>query len=405
MENGTKQKTAYPLIAVLSVLLGYLIYRFAEVELTDVLSDYSGHLYVYLPKFSLATLKEGWETVPYFLWHGTVLLLNRVLMIPLEQAAIFTSALYAIAAYLVVTFLLNRYEQRMNGERHGERNALLAFGLMVVQGIYLNWVGVYGNFLGIYSPNPYHNPPQMCVTVFSLICLALVTDIIEKMGNADYAGCFFPVEKGLKKYYLLLTCVLFLSVLAKPTFAEMFIPAVGLYMLIKRPGKSVANIWHLFLCAVPALLYIALQYIDYFLLGGRFNSSGEVILTKAGEVWSLYSDNLLLSVLLGMAFPITILLMDVRYFVTQPMGILGVLCYTVGLLEACFLGESGERFFHGNFIWPMMSGMLMLWVVSLLRLLALEKQAETKGQKACIFFAWFLFGLHVLMGILMLYHM
>ncbi|MDE5588262.1 MAG: hypothetical protein K2J60_03860, partial [Acetatifactor sp.] len=70
-------------------------------------------------------------------------------------------------------------------------------------------------------------------------------------------------------------------------------------------------------------------------------------------------------------------------------------------LESALLGESGSKLEHGNFLWPMMSGMLFMFLVSAMRLLILERQqADTKVRKIFIAAAWLLFCLHVICGVL-----
>ncbi|MCI9142786.1 MAG: hypothetical protein HFH87_09210 [Lachnospiraceae bacterium] len=64
------------------------------------------------------------------------------------------------------------------------------------------------------------------------------------------------------------------------------------------------------------------------------------------------------------------------------------------------LGEGGEKLTHGDFLWPMMSGLLLMFTASLMRLLVLERtQADTRGKKLLLAAAWFLFCIHVLYGI------
>ena len=55
---------------------------------------------------------------------------------------------------------------------------------------------------------------------------------------------------------------------------------------------------------------------------------------------------------------------------------------------------------HGNFLWPLMSGMLLLWLVALLRLMVLERAGEYMGfRKGLLLFGWFLFFCHLFCGL------
>lgn len=127
---------------------------------------------------------------------------------------------------------------------------------------------------------------------------------------------------------------------------------------------------------------------------------GGVIITDWLEVWKLFSDNVFLSVLLGMAFPIYILLLDIRFFIKSTAGRLALIGYSVAFLEAAVLGESGNRLSHGNFMWPLMSSMLLLWLVALLHLMVMEHAEEYTGlRKGLLLFGWFLFFCHVFCGL------
>lgn len=415
-ENGSHMKSKsvpnQTFLIFLAVLLGYITYQFVMNQLPDILSDYHGHVYVYLPMFSWDTLLEGWQIVPYFMWHSLVLFLNQLIHIPLEESAAFASCIFAIFSYFVTCWILQKIFLAIYGFENTRKVGILAFGLSILQGIYFDWINVSDAYLGIFSINPLHNSTQMCVRAFSLLCLVLVYDIWGKQNNKEYKGLFFKVERGLKKYYMILAILMFLSVLAKPTFAEMFIPAVGILMIgkllwkvikkEKTASKYFLQCVHMFLAFLPALLYILLQFIDYFIIDNGYYEEVNVIFTSCGEVWSIFSDNIVLSIALGMAFPLYVFLISPAWFFKTNLGKLGLGCYVIGMVEALFLAESANKFAHANFIWPMISGMTMMWIVSLIRLLMLEKEADNKKKMRFIYVAWFLFIIHVLCGYLYL---
>lgn len=397
-------------VILFAVLLSYLTYIFVLHVLGGILQDYNGHTYVYIPMFTGGTWVEGWKTVSYCLWHMTVLALNKVLRLPMAVSAAYTACLYSLFAYFVLYWMIQKVTTAAGGREEPLKASLIAFGLCFAQSLYCFWLDAGERFLGLYSMNPIHNPTQMCVKGFSLVCLCLVYDIWKRQKDENYQGIFFKVEKGLKRYYIYLSVMLFLSALAKPTFAEMFIPAVALVMLcewiariIRKDGSAAPYFRQcltMLLCALPALGYMLLQFTLYFVLGGSYGSEGTLVITKWLEVWSMYSENVGLSVLLGMAFPLFIVLINARYFIKDDLGRLALACYGVGFLEAALLGESTVLSF-GDFLWPMMSGMLVMWVVAVMRLLALERtQADTGLKRNLLNIAWSLFFLHVLCGFL-----
>lgn len=398
-------------VIILGVVLAYIMYLVVMSELPKTLTDYNGHTYVYLPMLMQDSWMQGWMAVPYCMWHLCVMALNQLLQIPLEASAAYVTCFFYLFAYLVMYWMIQKFMKARGGAESSVKAACIAFGLSVAQGLYFYWLDAGQRFLGTFSMNPLHNPTHMCVRPFALLCFCLVCDIWGKQKDERYCGIFFRVENGLKRYYVWLTVLLFLSTMAKPVFAEMFIPAVGLIMLgewlgriIRRDSSAGAyfrKCLTMLLCAVPALAYILVQALAYFFWGGSYEADGSLILTKWMEVWRMYSENVILSIILGMAFPFFMLLIDGRFFVKSDMGKLALAGYGVGLLEAAVLGEGGSKMSYANFLWPMMCGMLIMWVVSVLRLLELERsQADTRLRRILLNFAWVLFCFHVLMGVI-----
>lgn len=398
-------------VIVLGIVLAYFLYSVVMNQLPDIMTDFNGHTYVYLPMLTQKSWVEGWMAVPYCMWHLCVLALKQILRIPLEVSVAYVSCFFYLLAYWLMYWMLQKYMAAKGEALSSVKAGLIAFGLSVVQALYFFWLDTGARFLGTFSMNPIHNPTHICVRPFVLLCFCLVCDIRGRQKDENYRGIFFRVENGLKKYYIYLAVVLLLSTMAKPVFAEMFIPAVGVMMLVEwiacilrkdgSAGIYFKQCLTMLLCAAPALVYILVQFLAYFIFGGSYGADGSLMLTKWMEVWQMYSENVTLSILLGMAFPLYMILIDSRFFFKSDMGRLALAGYAVGLLEAAILGEGGSKMNFANFLWPMMCGMQLVWVVSALRLVELERnQADTKTKRFLLDFAWVLFCLHVLCGLL-----
>ena len=410
--NETKKTS--PLILVPAALLFYLVYASVMKEIKNPLSDVNGHVCVYLITFLQDGFFAGWKEVPYCMWHLPVLFLYRVLNVPLEAGAALTSGFFAAFGYLVTYWMIRRYADSRAPEVSDFAASILALGFSLAQGLYFYWLDAGERFTGIFSMNPLHNPTHMAVRPFALLCFALVVDLWGAQEDETYLGIFFPVELSRKKYNLLLAVFLFLSAMAKPVFAEMFIPAVALLMLIRlirlafRRDGSAAPYFRecltMLLCAVPALVYILFQFLAYFFWGGSYASDGSFAVTRWMEVWHLFSDNVLLSILCGMAFPIYMIVIDASFFIRHRIGRLSLAGYGIGLLEAACLGESGVKLSHGDFLWPMMCGMLLLFMSATLHALQLEHSPVIgKGRRALVWVGWTLLLAHVFCGITYLY--
>ncbi len=407
-----KAKNSMPVAAMFSVLLMFITYFFTMHELEGLLTDYAGHVYTYIPLLENSGGVDGWMAVPYFMWHMCVILLRCFTPIPLEAAAAFVSCFFAIFSFYVLYWMFDRiaaYHKLTCGE---VTKSFFAFALCIVQPIYMYWFDALSQYLGQFSINPMHNPTHMCVKPFSLLCLCFTYDILESFHNPEHKGIFVDMTGKPYKAYVMLSITLFLSCMAKPTFAEMFIPTVGLLMLyewIRRIciREHTAAVYFqkcimMLLISVPSLLYILLQFLAYFIWGGSYGADGDgLIITQWMQVWQLFSENVAASMLLGMLFPFFILLVNAGWFVKDTLGRLALTGYVVGLLECALLAEGGSKITHGDFLWPMMSGMTLLWVVSTIRFLILQyKQNRTKKQQICIQTGWTFFFIHIAFGII-----
>lgn len=410
-----RKKSEDLVIISLGMAMSYFIYLAVMRELPQPYADYNGHTYVYLSVFTGESWLKGWRTIPYCMWHMCVLALNLLLHVPLEASAAYVSCFFQVFTYFIIYWMIRKYTKAQGSMMGSSGAAAIAAGLSIVQALYFEWLDAGGRFLGTFSINPIHNPTQMAVRPFILLSFALVIDIWGVQRDKGYKGIFFQVENGLKRYYLYLAVVLLLSSMAKPVFAAMFIPAVGLLMLwewfcsiLRKDGSAAAYFKKcllMLLCAAPTVLYILLQFLSYYIWGETYASSS-FILTKWMEVWNMFSENVILSIALGMAFPLFMILIDGRFFIKGDMGRLALAGYFIGVLEAAVMGEGGGKMGQGDYIWPMTCGMLLLWITALLRLVALAgTQTDTKLKRLLVAFAWFLFCAHVLCGALLLREM
>ena len=130
-----------------------------------------------------------------------------------------------------------------------------------------------------------------------------------------------------------------------------------------------------------------------------------MVITPYLYVWRGLTENVGMSLILSMAFPMFMFLVDSRNILRSPMGKLAVVSASVSFLEAAFLGENAKME-HGNFLWPMMSGMLFLYLAALADLAALENMEEdTLRKRVPVLMSWSIYGLQVLCGVLYILNM
>lgn len=236
-------------------------------------------------------------------------------------------------------------------------------------------------YLGIGSPNPWHSPTQMTAMVMMLLCVPLTAQCVEtfqlRVPSEGSKANVPPWDAGM------LSVLLLLSLFAKPTFMQAFLPAACLYFLVLwiRKPKNSPFFLRMLAVAAPAVLFMVLQYLYYF--GIIVPSQGDMALdvswAKAGDV--------ALSVLLTRAFPLFVLLTCAdRETLRKPLYTLTLVMDAVSILEMLLLTETGRRAADGNFGWAMMGSALMLWVLTLplfvrrLQGFVNRRRAEAQGQ-------------------------
>ena len=332
-----------------SLVLGYIVfYALAQRPASDL----SIHA-TWAAEGNFADLRSFLHHGAHPLWH---ILVAAILLTGLSlpaSAALITALFKALEVYLLITLTA----------RLLKKNGWLASVCVVVAAsvtsVWIPWVNptVY---LGVGSPNTWHSPTQMAAMVMMLLCVPLTAACVETFQKR-------VPEEGAKanilwKDAILLSALLLLSLVAKPTFMQAFLPAACLYFLvlwIRKPKNSPFFI-RMILVAAPAVLFMILQYLYYFgiIVPSQGNMAFQVSWNKVGEVG--------VDVLLTRAFPIFVLLTCMeRDTWRKPLYTLTLLMDAVSILEMLFLSETGRRASDGNFGWAMMGSALMLWVITL----------------------------------------
>ncbi len=400
--NNSKQRDWVAIFPAL--LLGYWMFQIIIEALPGLLADYNGHTYVILPLFRDGYWGQALMTMPYFLWHVTTLVLHTITRAPLETSAALGGTIYYLLGYAVLYDLFRRVERTEELELGPMYCSIFAFLLSIVQMINISYL----DNVTAYSINMLHNPTQTCVRPFATLVFVLMGDHLLALNGKK--KLLFP-ELDYRRRLIAIGILLFLSVLAKPSFAQMFIPTVALYMLViwivkivkkQEPGAWFTHCLRVFLCALPSVIYSVFAVVGVYVLGGSV-SDGNLIITEPFEVWYLFSDSVILAVFLQMAFPLYMLMIDGRYFLRSTRGKLAWFGYLIGFVQSVFLGESGQKLSHANMMWPMISGMILVWLVSTIRLMKLlETSGDSKGRKVLLYLGVGILGLHALYGLMMI---
>jgi hypothetical protein len=195
-----------------------------------------------------------------------------------------------------------------------------------------------------------------------------------------------------------------LNVAAKPSFVFCFLVVFPLAVrLVRRDRREVRAGW---LVTAGAAAFLAAQYVYIFVaqLGGAAaepQDRKDGIAVDPFAVWSAFSDNIPVSLLVSYAFPITALLFG-GALVRRDLAVryAGALAAT-GLLIFVVLKESGPRELHGNFLWQAVVTNYLLFLALVGAAVPWLRQTRFGWRPALVTAA---FLLHVVCGVLYLHH-
>lgn len=318
------------------------------------------------------------------MWHVLVTLVT-LLGVPLNIA----SALVTTAAKVAEVWLIHRLFSVALHNRLS-RNAITLFSA-VCASVMCICLPFYNAtvYAGVGSPNTWHSCTQLMAMVFMLICVpytAYCYDCFSHQLLARGEDACISWRQSVT-----LGILVFLSLLAKPTFMQAFLPAACLYFLwqwIRHPRNSRFFV-RVILCVLPAVIFMIFQFLYYFGIIVPWQAS-MVVEASGSKFISTF-----IRVGLIMAFPIYTLIVCRRQK-ADTCFVLTLVFNAVAILEFLILGENGRRAADGNFGWGMMGASLMLWVVCLIRFL---KDAQWKKPAPRHIPGWILLGWHLLSGV------
>lgn len=396
----------YAVAASMAVILFAVIYKYTLNQLnSESLNDLKEHT-KWAESIYLDRLWTVWNKIPYLFWHLCVKGCIKFFKMPTDAAAACTQGFFAGFSCLVNFYLLDRTAKKLTGKDVGVAAALTSGVLGVVMALYVPWYNPYQHE-GQFSINPIFNPTHLAVKPFGIICFMLAVDLIL-MYKGEKQIYFEKIQKS-RWLFILFAANLLLSVFTKPTFMFMLLPAGAVYLLIdlgialvRKDGswkKVWGFMWRIACASVPAVLYLLLEYAMFYLWGGT-SADASVAIYPFLTAWHLYSPDVPRSLRLAMAFPAWMVITNLKYYFKSVEGRLALIGYAVGTMEFSFLVETGFRLSHLNFSWEMMSGMLLLWIISAAKLIGLTAEpAEHKGNAIVVLVGWILLFVHFFSGL------
>ena len=371
-----QNRVKYAVVSALSAIVFVIMYKYALGDLNGEVTDMWDHL-CEAQKIFRTSIPDHWVEKPYMLWHLCVIASEEYLVMPWVDAAAFVHACFSVLNCLVTFFAIDRLTERVLKKSAGTAAAVVSFLLSFVMPLYVKWFNSY-HYEGQYGINAFFNPTHTAAKPFGLLAFLLAVDLILLYQGEE--TCFFKSERSRKWLYVLLGAALFVSVLAKPTFMFMLLPAGVVYLcielvkaLVRKDGsykKVWSFMWRIGCASIPAAIYLLLSYAAFYLWGGT-NSDSKVAIYPPFTVWSIFSPNILKSWIFSMTFPIWMVIANPKYFVKSVEGRLAFIGYLIGILEYTFFVETGSKLEYCSFAWEMTSGMLLVWVVAAAKLVEL----------------------------------
>lgn len=387
MSLDEKKQWIYKIIFAVAIYI--LTYAVVIEQMSEIDTDYLNHaenvMNVQWSSFFQYILNEN----PYFVWHFLVKVIYNVFRIPIEHSAATVSAATALFLYLLINYIVKCFYNVQKSE-------LISFLVLLVGPIYIPWFNP-NIYLGQGSPNTWHNPTNLIVKPFAVVCFFIIVFLLDSIHKDR------KIEKG---QFFGLSVFLLLSVLAKPSFLQGFIPGLGMYMVffsIKEKFKYIKQYLLICLMFVPSVVWMMWQFIVAFYTGKQGAGIGIGWL----EVLSRNSPNVAISMLLLLLFPVIYLITNISR-IYRDTDIQLVICWEVAAwLESALFYENGKRKGSGNFGWAQLVSVFVLWVVIFIHFVKDVKEMGMDDKKELVknSVLFVVFLLHLFCGILYLFYL
>ena len=261
--------------------------------------------------------------------------------------------------------------ERQNGWLTGVCISFLAVSLFFVsmlfppEGIYLP--GIMHRYLGVFTPNPFHNATYMAARPFAILAFLWFVKLLpvyEEGVSKENKESGAPITD-----YIFFLVVLLLATMTKPSFTLVLVSTAGLVMLwrmIRSKFRNFVPTVQLGVCFIPTFVDLLYQFKGVFVPDdGAEGGLGFCF----GEVWGRYCSNLPLAVCLAVGFPLAVLVCNFRECKKNSLLLFSWQLYAVSFAEAFFLCEKGFRMYHFNFSWGYICGIFFCHFAALIVLM------------------------------------
>lgn len=394
-EKRAEQKIEYGLFGfLLTVLAGltlYLTYNqawYAANNMTDI--AYHSDILAYMKE---AQGIDSGYSFPYPIMFWLTRVLNMIL--PIEWAIALVITVLHVGSFVCLRCFFRKYLQKaVPGEFAWWKQAGVTLAAFLI--LFYSMIFVYNHpfpgtrfyYMGVFSPNPFHNATYQAARPFAIICMFLFADLLEQYEKT------FDVKKSIR-----FSVILLLATMTKPSFTIVFCGAAGLIMLYRMVKSKFSNFKNSILLGcmfIPTFLDLLYQFGGVF-MGTDSKGQDAGIGFELFRVWREYCSNYIVAIVLMIFFPLVVLVFQYRKIQVNTLYRFGWQMYGMSLAMFVLLYEKGFRAVDANFSWGYMMGAFFLVMSSLLVLV--EETCKAKKHSMALLVQWGAFGLHVLCGL------
>ena len=370
----------------------YCIFAIVIFSIT-FLSSLSGNAADYGAHISSATqiLTDGlWALLKhnqYPLWHICVALVTFISRMPIRYASGFVSGIFNALCYCAVCMYFNRRE-----EHECISYTFISFLLLLIGPLCPN---KYGFAILYWTPNPWHNPTHIAVRPIAVFAFVIILDILYEWQQRKTIS---------KKNAVLLSVLLVLTNIAKPSFAQIIIPGLGLYlvvyMLTERSRDSLVLFGKMLLIFVPCFAMTILQTVCQFFTTAPAGAEENGVEIAWMDVVNQSLGGKPLILLIMVALPVIVLIISFNSSlkIDVRLSICVLLC---AFLEAALLAEKGGRRYDGNFTWGFTLAEFFAFMISAKLMLnfTMSLRRENIWKWILALLGWGIFAVQVYIGV------
>lgn len=219
-------------------------------------------------------------------------------------------------------------------------------------------------YLGQFNPNVWHNPTTIAVKGITLVVFFIYVEIIEENNRS---------KKQELLLYFMATVLLFASAFFKPSFYQMFVPALFVYCVIElivTKGKYLKREIGIGFTVLPVTILAVAQMMTSF--GGE----GDGIGIQFMYVWHCFARHPFGSLLISIPFPLLVYIGQWKNIWKEKKMTLAVLAFMSAVGQFAFLYTKNTPL-SGDFIW---GAYLAVGILNLVAVLALCKNVKEKNK-------------------------